>query len=172
MGGISGWGNGSIATTLLLNAVFNDFVVLHPILCSCVCVHFLHAKLLNYNVTHWCYFLHVHIYASGCACAVRSVCVCVCVGGCGCGWVWVCGLLQLLNDQWSVSIITVSIGFVFFDLNLQDNASYIPNSVWLATIGAVTRDGLTPLGLAVREGELYTIKYLIMTCNVDVNGKL
>ncbi len=40
------------------------------------------------------------------------------------------------------------------------------------TIGAVTRDGLTPLGLAVREGKLDTIKYLITQCNVAVNGKL
>ncbi len=40
------------------------------------------------------------------------------------------------------------------------------------TIGAVTRDGLTPLGLAVREGHLNTIKYLIMKCNAAVNGKL
>ncbi len=41
---------------------------------------------------------------------------------------------------------------------------------FLTTKGAVTRDGLTPLGLAVREGKLDTIKYLIMECNVDVNG--
>ncbi len=33
-------------------------------------------------------------------------------------------------------------------------------------------DGLTPLGLAVREEKLDTIKYLIMECKVDVNGKL
>ncbi len=38
-------------------------------------------------------------------------------------------------------------------------------------IGAVTSDGLTPLGVAVREGHLDTIKYLIMDCNVDVSGK-
>ena len=38
-------------------------------------------------------------------------------------------------------------------------------------IGAVTSDGLTPLGVAVREGHLDTIKYLIMNCNVDVSGK-
>ena len=38
-------------------------------------------------------------------------------------------------------------------------------------IGAVTSDGLTPLGVAVREGQLDTIKYLIMDCNVDVSGK-
>ncbi len=39
-------------------------------------------------------------------------------------------------------------------------------------IGAVTRDGLTPLGMAVREGKLDTIKYLITECNVDINSKL
>ncbi len=38
-------------------------------------------------------------------------------------------------------------------------------------IGAVTSDGLTPLGVAVREGHLDTIMYLIMDCNVDVSGK-
>ncbi len=89
-----------------------------------------------------------------------GVCVCACV----CVW-------TATAAQWSMKCkyyITVSIGF---DLNLQDNASYIPNSVWLTTIGAVTRGGLTPLGLAVREGKLDTIKYLIMECNVDVNGK-
>ncbi len=36
----------------------------------------------------------------------------------------------------------------------------------------MTGDGLTPLGLAVSRGELDIIKYLIMECNVDVNGKL
>ncbi len=35
----------------------------------------------------------------------------------------------------------------------------------------MTSDGLTPLGVAVREGQLDTIKYLIMFCNVDVSGK-
>ena len=45
-------------------------------------------------------------------------------------------------------------------------------STTLTTIGAVTSDGLTPLGLAVREGKLDTIKYLITEYNVDVNGKL
>ncbi len=45
-------------------------------------------------------------------------------------------------------------------------------STTLTTIGAVTRDGLTPLGLAVREGKLNTIKYLITEYNVDINGKL
>ncbi len=57
-------------------------------------------------------------------------------------------------------------------MDLQNNALYIPNSVWPTTIGAVTRDGLTPLGLAVRMGYLDTIKYLIMERNMDVNGKL
>ena len=38
--------------------------------------------------------------------------------------------------------------------------------------GAVTSDGLTPLGVAVREGHLDTIKYLITECNVAVSGKL
>ncbi len=32
--------------------------------------------------------------------------------------------------------------------------------------------GLTPLGMAVREGQLDTIRYLITEYNVDVNGKL
>ncbi len=45
-------------------------------------------------------------------------------------------------------------------------------STTLTTIGAVTRDGLTPLGLAVREGKLNTIKYLITEYGVDINGKL
>ncbi len=36
----------------------------------------------------------------------------------------------------------------------------------------MTSHGLTPLGLAVREGELDTIKYLITEYNVDMNGKL
>ena len=36
----------------------------------------------------------------------------------------------------------------------------------------MTSDGLTPLGVAVREGHLDTIKYLIMEHNVAVNGKL
>ena len=39
-------------------------------------------------------------------------------------------------------------------------------------IGAVTSDGLTPLGLAFRRGNLDTIKYLITEYNVDINGKL
>ncbi len=48
------------------------------------------------------------------------------------------------------------------------------SDLWLTTIiiGAVTSDGLTPLGLAVREGHLNIIKYLITECNVDINGKL
>ena len=46
----------------------------------------------------------------------------------------------------------------------------IPDIIILTTIGAVTRDGLTPLGLAVREGDLDMIKFLIMKCNVAVNG--
>ncbi len=49
---------------------------------------------------------------------------------------------------------------------------YVSMISGLTTIGAVTSDGLTPLGLAVRVGKLDTIKYLIMECNVDVNGKL
>ncbi len=39
-------------------------------------------------------------------------------------------------------------------------------------IGAVTSDGLTPLGTAVRWGHLGIIKYLIKEYNVNVNGKL
>ncbi len=42
----------------------------------------------------------------------------------------------------------------------------------LTTIGAVTRDGLTPLGLAVSKGHLHIMKFLIKECNVAVNGKL
>ncbi len=42
--------------------------------------------------------------------------------------------------------------------------------VWFTTI--IVGDGLTPLGLAVEEGKLNTIKYLISECNVAVNGKL
>ncbi len=49
------------------------------------------------------------------------------------------------------------------------NSRLIPDII-LTTIGAVTRDGLTPLGLAVREGHLDIIKFLIMKCNVAVNG--
>ena len=42
----------------------------------------------------------------------------------------------------------------------------------MTTIGVVTSDELTPLGLAVRVGKLDTIKYFIRECNVDINGKL
>ncbi len=49
----------------------------------------------------------------------------------------------------------------------------IPDTVLThPTIGAVTSDGLTPLGVAVREERLGTIKYLITECNVDINSKL
>ena len=41
----------------------------------------------------------------------------------------------------------------------------------LAT-GPVTRNGETLLGLAVREGKLEIIKYLVTMQSVDVNGKL
>ncbi len=35
----------------------------------------------------------------------------------------------------------------------------------------VTKDGLTPLGLAVSEGRLYVIKCLVKECHVEVNGE-
>ncbi len=35
----------------------------------------------------------------------------------------------------------------------------------------VTKDGLTPLGLAVREGKLDVIKCLVKECHVEVNGE-
>ncbi|XP_064397673.1 uncharacterized protein LOC135344400 isoform X4 [Halichondria panicea] len=47
---------------------------------------------------------------------------------------------------------------------------YLINKCDVDVDGAVTSDGLTPLGVAVREGHLDTIKYLIMDCNVDVSG--
>ncbi len=39
-------------------------------------------------------------------------------------------------------------------------------------IGAMTSEGLTPLGEAVRRGRLDTVKYLVSEFNVDVCGKL
>ncbi len=50
--------------------------------------------------------------------------------------------------------------------------STVEHAPSLTTIGAVTSDGLTPLGLVVRGGKLNTIKYLIIECNMDINGKL
>ncbi|XP_064397672.1 uncharacterized protein LOC135344400 isoform X3 [Halichondria panicea] len=47
---------------------------------------------------------------------------------------------------------------------------YLINKCDVDVDGAVTSDGLTPLGVAVREGHLDTIMYLIMDCNVDVSG--
>ncbi len=127
-----------------------------------------------------CGWVWVGVSVRGCVCMCVYVCVwvCVCECACECGCVGVCVCVYVWTAtaaQWSMKCKYYNsfyIGFVFFDLNLQDNASYIPNSVWLTTIGAVTSDGLTPLGLAVRWGKLDTIKCLIMECNVDVNGKL
>ncbi len=45
---------------------------------------------------------------------------------------------------------------------------YIRDTVII--IGAETSDGLTPLGVAVREGHLDTVKYLILECSLNVNG--
>ncbi|XP_064390746.1 putative ankyrin repeat protein RF_0381 [Halichondria panicea] len=49
---------------------------------------------------------------------------------------------------------------------------YLINQCNVDVNRAVTSDGLTPLGMAVREGKLDTIKYLITECNVDINSKL
>ncbi len=62
-------------------------------------------------------------------------------------------------------------------LNLRtidsDVVNYVRvNAPSLTTIGAVDNYGLTPLGEAVSEGKLDTIKYLITECNVNINGKL
>ncbi|XP_064390662.1 uncharacterized protein LOC135338456 isoform X1 [Halichondria panicea] len=46
---------------------------------------------------------------------------------------------------------------------------YLINQCNVDVNGAVTSDGLTPLGVAIREGKLDTIKYLITECNVDIN---
>ncbi len=48
---------------------------------------------------------------------------------------------------------------------------YIITPDSITTLGAVNGDGLTPLGNAVRWGQLDSIKCLISEFNVDVNGK-
>ncbi len=48
-------------------------------------------------------------------------------------------------------------------------ANFLPYCTYVTA--PVTENGYTALGLAVHEGKLYVIEYLVTKCSVDVEGE-